>query len=366
MAREPDGPIRERPPREEAPGAPRTRPRASLLFAGCTAGGPAPESASVGGTASSPAVESPSPSADATSSLSEAMPVEAVRAVVDALGDHAVVALGESHDLDEAGRFYDALVGSDAFAKAADAVVVEFGNARYQDLVDRYTSGEQLSAASVRRVWQDTTQVGAWDAPMYERFFRAVRDANADRSPAARIRILLGDPPIDWSTVAGEDDVKQLLASRERFMARLVERQIVARHRHAVIIAGLAHLERPTGATQQPNVTQQLDAAAPGSTYVVGVHLGFPERGMGAAAGDMAHALHRGPSRDVDREAPEGRGNGPGGARRDAVPRATGLAAPVDPAPEHVRTPRLLGGPPAAMGTGGPWSVRRGGAIPDV
>jgi hypothetical protein len=196
--------------------------------------------------------------------------------VIDALADHAVVALGESHDLDEAGRFYDALVRSDDFARVADAVVVEFGNARFQDVADRYVSGADVPSASVRRIWQDTTQVGAWDAPMYERFFRSVRDANAGRPPGDRLRVLLGDPPIDWSTVAGEGDVKPLLATRERFMARQVEREILDRGRHAVVIAGLAHVERPTGATQRPNVSQQLDEAEPGSTYVVGVHLGFP------------------------------------------------------------------------------------------
>ena len=197
-------------------------------------------------------------------------------AVVEALRSHSVVALGESHDLAEAGRFYDELVRSDAFAKAADFIVVEFGDARYQDVIDRYVAGDEVSPTVLRRVWQDTTQVGAWDAPMYSAFFRAVRDANAGRPASDRLGVLLGDPPIDWDNVSGPADVRPLLAARESFMAQLIEREVIDSGRHAVVIAGLAHVERAIGESPEPNVTGRLDAADPGATYVVGVQLGFP------------------------------------------------------------------------------------------
>ena len=66
--------------------------------------------------------------------------VGAVRFLTDALQRYPIVALGESHNLKEAGEFYAALVQNSAFAAAADAVVVEFGNSRYQSLVDRYVA----------------------------------------------------------------------------------------------------------------------------------------------------------------------------------------------------------------------------------
>jgi hypothetical protein len=204
------------------------------------------------------------------------VPVAGIRAVTDALQNHAVVALGESHNLAEAGSFYAGLVRSDHLASAIDAVVVEFGNARYQRRIDRYVSGGHVSRAALRRIWQDTTQVGAWDAPMYRRFFAAVRAGNVGRPPSRQIRVLLGDPPIRWSKVTSRQEVRRFLLRRERFMAHLIEREILAPGGHALLIAGLAHVQRSPEPAPNPNVTQMLDARAPGAVWVVGIHLGFP------------------------------------------------------------------------------------------
>jgi hypothetical protein len=206
----------------------------------------------------------------------EPRPVPAVDAVIDALGQHPIVALGESHNLEEAGRLYDRLARSDSVASVADAFVVEFGNARYQRVIDRYVAGRPVDASALRRVWQDTTQVGAWDAPMYRRFFAAVRAGNADRPPSDRMRVLLGDPPIEWARVSSARDVRRFLLRREPFMARVIDRDVLAKGQRAIVIAGLAHVERSVGPIKHPNVTQILDRLAPGSVWVVGVHLGFP------------------------------------------------------------------------------------------
>jgi hypothetical protein len=208
-------------------------------------------------------------------SANSASPVDATEAIVDALARYPVVAIGESHNLAEAGEFYDALVTSPAFARAADSVVVEFGNARYQSLVDRYVTGGDVAPGRLRRVWQNTTQVGAWDSPMYAQFFAAVRRGNESRPPAQQLRVVLGDPPIDWQAVNSPDDVRRYLIHRERFLARTVERRVVDVGKHAVLIAGMAHLERTNAATGPANTTELLDRHDPGSVYVVGTHLGF-------------------------------------------------------------------------------------------
>jgi uncharacterized iron-regulated protein len=224
----------------------------------------------------SPSTSGPSGSSS-PQPASSASPSDATEAIVHALSRYPVVAIGESHNLAEAGEFYDALVKSPDFARAADSVVVEFGNARFQALVDRYVAGKDVSPASLRRVWQDTTQVGAWDAPMYGQFFAAVRRGNESRPPSQQLRVLLGDPPIDWQDVASPDDVRPFLIRRERFLARTVERQVVDVGEHALLIAGMTHLVRADEDTGPANTTALLDRLSPGSVYVVGTHLGFPD-----------------------------------------------------------------------------------------
>jgi uncharacterized iron-regulated protein len=206
------------------------------------------------------------------------VPVSAIHAVVAALRQHQVVAIGESHNLKEAGDFYVRLVLSRAIAGAADDVVVEFGNARYQEVIDRYVRGASVPPARLRSVWQNTTQVGAWDAPMYRRLFAAVRTANLRKSSGERLHVLLADPPIDWSKVTSAADVDRFLLERERFMAHVIQRDVIERERHAVLIAGLAHVERSVPTPKTPDVTDILDRKDPGAVWVLGVHLGFPDR----------------------------------------------------------------------------------------
>lgn len=166
------------------------------------------------------------PSASDTASITlppggPARPIDAVRAVFAALQDHAVAAIGESHNLKEAGDFYDSLVASQRVSSHVDDIVVEFGNSLYQSTIDRYVSGGSVPPSTLKKVWQDTTQVGAWDAPMYKAFFTAVRQANA-ASGTLGIRVLLGDPPIDWSRIRTSQQVHRYLVSREAFMAHVI------------------------------------------------------------------------------------------------------------------------------------------------
>ncbi len=209
-------------------------------------------------------------------------PIDAIRAVIEALQAYPVVAIGESHNLKEAGAFYESLVAADAFSASVDDIVVEFGNSLFQSTIDRYVSGKSVPRSELKRVWQDTTQVGAWDAPMYEAFFTAVRRANA-ATPVVGIpgggdavRVLLGDPPIDWSRVHTKQQVHRYLVRREAFMAHIIE-DVLPKEHHAIVIAGLSHVERSPTPTEHPNVTGMIDKTNPGAMYVVGLHLGFPK-----------------------------------------------------------------------------------------
>jgi hypothetical protein len=200
-------------------------------------------------------------------------PEDAISGLVRAFEGHSVVAIGESHNISEAGEFYNSLVASDRFARVVDAIVVEFGNARHQEVVDDYVSGKSVSRRLLTRVWRDTTQIGSWDAPMYEAFFRAVRAANANRPVDMRLRVLLGDPSIDWSAITSRENWEALARGRERFMARLIQEEVIDKDKSALVIAGLAHVTRRGG-----GVTDRLEDKTGQEVYVVAVHLGFINR----------------------------------------------------------------------------------------
>ena len=68
-------------------------------------------------------------------------------------------------------------------------IVVEFGNARYQDTVDRFIARGPVADAGLRMVWRNTMQSPrqTWDAPVYEQLARNT-GSQRDICPAAGSR----------------------------------------------------------------------------------------------------------------------------------------------------------------------------------
>jgi hypothetical protein len=138
----------------------------------------------------------------AQSEAPRARAVEPIGAISEILRSHRVVAIGnvEFRGDDQSQAFLRSLVRDARFPTAGTDIVVEFGNARYQSVIDRFIRGGDVPSGELRQVWQNTTQVEwEWDLPIYEEFFRTVRAVNGPLPPERRLRVLLADPPIDWA-----------------------------------------------------------------------------------------------------------------------------------------------------------------------
>jgi hypothetical protein len=188
-----------------------------------------------------------------------------VTAILQAFNVQPVVALGEGDHGNEQGHaFRLALLGDARFAATINDIVVEFGNALYQDVIDRFVNGADVPDNELRRVWQDTTQLQpVWDPPIYEELFRAVRRVNASRPVDRRLRVLLGDPPIDWKQVARFADISsqmRAVGDRDTYPAKLIEREVLGKGRRALVIYGDQHLKR-TPAALRPGC--QVGSTAP-------------------------------------------------------------------------------------------------------
>ena len=174
-----------------------------------------------------------------------AVPVEPVTAILDAFESHNVVAIDEgAHGNEQGHAFRLALIRDPRFRTLVNDIVVESGSARYQETMDRFIRGEDVPLAQLRRAWQDTTQHTVWDVPIFEEFFRAVRAVNATLPDARKLRVLLGDPPIDWNAVRTPADHFKWLGLRDRHAAELIQREVLAKQRRALVIYGGLHLQR--------------------------------------------------------------------------------------------------------------------------
>lgn len=163
-------------------------------------------------------------------------------AVLEAFKTHRLVGLGEIHDLQNHGDALALLLSDPRLPGVVDDIVLEFGNALYQHTVDKFIAGQPVADADLRRVWRNTTQspLETWDEPMYEQVYRTVRAANWALPPHKRMRVLLGDPPIDWARVTNFSEYR--FWERQHgpvFWAPLVEKQVLAKGRRALLSFGL-------------------------------------------------------------------------------------------------------------------------------
>jgi hypothetical protein len=234
-----------------------------------------------GSTGLTPAVAAPAMPAtttdDRASGGTDLQPRDAIGSILAALDRYPLVALTESHLLQEMHDVRTALLCHPALPGKATDIVVEFGNALYQDLADRFILGDQpVARADLTNLWRFTVGGGVlWDAPMYEQFFHTVRAVNWMLPPSRRLRVLLGDPPFDHRLVrslADKDYVLSLSAQRDAHYAAVVEREVLRKGRRALLIAGGGHLLRGLrGDDGEPglNAASRLVQRHPGALYVI-------------------------------------------------------------------------------------------------
>jgi len=203
------------------------------------------------------------------------IPKPAVEAILGEFATHSLVAIAEAHRNQQVHDFIVTLVSDPRFAQVVDDVVVEFGTARHQDIIDRYIAGDNVPIEELRLVWRDTVNILVWDAPVYERFFQTIRTVN-QRNHERRLRVLLADPAVDWEHIR-HDDWERVASIRDEFAAALVEREVLSKGRRALLIFGSGHVTRDSAfgpvAGRKPNLAESLAARHAGSILLVWAHM---------------------------------------------------------------------------------------------
>jgi hypothetical protein len=175
-----------------------------------------------------------------------AMPIEPVTGVLAALRSHRVVGLGiGEHNNEQGHAFLLTLIRHVDFPAAGADLVVECGTARHQHVMDRFIAGENVLYEALRRTWEDTTQPHeGCEIALHEELYRAMRDVNAALPKDQRVRVFLGDPPIEWQSPTEKQDREKFMLMRDTYPAELIQREILAKGRRALVIYGQGHLQR--------------------------------------------------------------------------------------------------------------------------
>jgi hypothetical protein len=204
----------------------------------------------------------------------------AVDGVLDLFKVKPVVALGDYHGLAQEEAFYSVLVRDPRFGEQVGNVVVEFGGSAAQDVIDRYTNGEDVPFTELRHVWTDV--IGWLPGPFalgFVNFYATVRAVNMKLPPERRIKVWLGDPKIDWTKMNSFKDVQPILARRDENIAGIIVDEILKKQKKTLLIIGGGHLvgmDFGSGPTPSPLVAE-VTKDAPNGVAVVTPFTGYIE-----------------------------------------------------------------------------------------
>jgi hypothetical protein len=196
---------------------------------------------------------------------SNAVPEPAIPAILAAFDRYEVVAMPEAHGMKDIDDLILALIRDPRLPEKVNDIAVECGNSLYQPVLDRYIAGMDVPFAEVRKVWRNTTQDMCSNSGFFEQLFPLVRAINQKLPAAKRLRVLAGDPPIDWEQVKTGDEARRFL-NRDPNIASVMVKEVLAKHRKALMLFGTFHLMHGN----ERGAVSMYEKDYPGRTFVIG------------------------------------------------------------------------------------------------
>ena len=210
----------------------------------------------------------------------------AIAQIAKQFDEHPLIMIGELHRWGQLHSFIREMIRNPEFICRAGDIVVEFGNSRLQELADAYVSGGTVTETQLQSLWRETTVPLTWNSPVYRQFYEAVREINQNHLCEHPIRIVLADPPLDWSKINTAKDYEPW-ANRDASFADVVEREVLAKHHRAFLLAGQFHAVKrmPEGDEDGPRAAQLIERKHPGALSSI----------VAVPSPAVAEAMHMGP-----------------------------------------------------------------------
>ncbi len=214
--------------------------------------------------------------ASSASALQNAEPIDpkpqpATAAILAAYDQYDIVGTDAAHGDEVLDDYLLTLIESPHLRERIDDIVVECGNRAYQGVLDRYIAGGEVSTDSGMAALRTTALGMCGLSRFYERLFPLVRQLN-QATPNHRVRLLVTEPPVDWSASSTEIAAARR-ANRDSCIAAAMEADVLAHHHKALMLFGSEHLEHRSS-SGRPAVSI-YEARYPGKTFVMHAHGGF-------------------------------------------------------------------------------------------
>jgi hypothetical protein len=169
------------------------------------------------------------------------IPQPAISAILAAFDKYEVVAMPSGHGMQDLNDLVFSLIRNPAFSEKVNDIEIEGANSLYQPILDRYIAGEDVPFTDVQKVWRKSGQPAPGASAFVEQFFPLVRAINQKLRPERRLRVLAGEPPVDWDQIKSAEDIIRLV-HRDARAASVMEKEVLSKHRKALMLYGTFHL----------------------------------------------------------------------------------------------------------------------------
>jgi len=204
----------------------------------------------------------------------EPKPEDPTKAILAAFDKYEVLGIDAAHGNKDLDDLILHLIRDPALPGKANDIVVECGNSLYQGILDRYIAGDDVPTSEVQQVWRNTSASMCSVSGFYEILFPLVRRINQKLPPSKKIRVLAGDPPLDWNTVKDQSEV---MLDRDANIASVMEKEVLSKHRKALMLFGSFHLfhSNNTAPRGLESAVQKYEKDFPGVTMVIAIGMVF-------------------------------------------------------------------------------------------
>jgi hypothetical protein len=134
-----------------------------------------------------------------------ATPTEPIAQILASFRTHDIVTITDPHGNEQVQAFILALIRDQRFRDLVDDLVIETASSRYQDVIDRFVRGDDVPRPLIRRAWEDHTVANSLGRQA-EELMQAVRAVNGSANGTRKLRVIGGDPPIDWENITSQED----------------------------------------------------------------------------------------------------------------------------------------------------------------
>lgn len=188
-----------------------------------------------------------------------------------------IVGLGEGfHGLENSHKFFHMIFDNKKLQKIINIVILEFANVDYQGTLDKYIFGEDIYIKDIYKIWQESTQSPNMfgEQPVYFELLQKIRNINLTLPEGNKIRVLAGDPSIDWKSIHKADDYFCSVELRNIFPAQLAIDYGLVQNLNVLLIYGGYHLTKISNEALPAthwSITAHVNKKQPGAMKVIEV-----------------------------------------------------------------------------------------------